>query len=157
MEPFCQFFAEPRDVVRAYLALDNTRLKEIAEGRLGCPIIRLDRFCEGPLNIFFWKDICIFWHNGFLYVYDESQNYIKFSLNLSIIEANIYDINGFNRLWDTIHKVFAELCAGELHVKKDNSTTYIWLGGDWALANLEGIAMYDGCEFVQAAPLALCK
>lgn len=143
MEPFCQFFAGTRDVVRAYLALDNPRLKEIAEARTGCPIVRLDRFFMEPMNLFFWKNICIFWYTGSLYVYDESQNYIKFNGDLEVVESYIYDAVGYNRLLETVHKVFAELYTGELRVKK-GGYTYIWLGSGWATAQLDGIGVYDG-------------
>lgn len=152
MEPFCQFFAETRDVVRAYLALDNPIIKDIAEDRLGCPLIRLDRFFEEPLNVFIWRDITIFWYTGSLYVYDEKQNYIKFNKDLEMIETYIYDVVGYNRMWDTIHKVFAELCAGDTHIKKSGCVTFIWLGGGWACANLEAIGLYDGNKFVQCVP-----
>lgn len=157
MEFFFQFFATPRDVVRAYMALDNTRLKEIAEERLGCQIIKIEEFCSEEFNVFILGDICMLHCNNCIYVYDEYNNYIKLCSEdggLRLVETYIQNIYGYNFLWDTVHNVFLELCAGDIHIEKTGCTTYILLGkcnNRWALVDIDGIGIYDGKSFTTPA------
>lgn len=159
MEPFCQFFASPRDVVRAYIALQNDRLKEIAEERLGCPIISLESFFSEELNVFFWGDTSFMACKDHLYVYDESlcdgNNYMKLRRGpgaLVMEEAYVQDAAGYNRLWSTLHTVFAEVCAGDTTVEKGGCRANMWAGIGWVPINIEATAVYDGSRFTAIGP-----
>lgn len=154
MEPFCQIFASPRDVVRAYIALDNPRLKEIAEVRLQHPIIRLQEFLSEELNIFFWGDVCIMVHSNHMYLYDDGRNYMKLlcnSTSLVLEDAYIQDVQGYNLLWNTLTTFFAEVYVGDTVVEKVGCRTNMWVGNGWVVVDPCCTGVYDGRRFESVA------
>lgn len=115
MDFICQFFEDKKHVVRLYIATRNDIYRIQAEQYYKCPILFLNDFVQDNGNIFMWQDIQVMVLGDCMYIFDGCENYISIDFD-TWLARNIYisDIEQFNKTWNHIHCIFAELCVGDI-------------------------------------------
>lgn len=148
MEYFCQFFASGRDVARIYLATGDERYREIAEDRLGRPLLRLFDFASEDFAAFSFSEFRMISSGGFVCASDASRNYLKMSAGeraLEIEQAHVADVEAFSKLWAFINDTFCEIVAGLIVVASRRNRASLELpSGKCVDVPLDGFAVYGG-------------
>ena len=142
MEYICQFF-EPIDVVKIYLASGEEIYKKIAEDACETPIIVFKEFIKEEVNVFIWEDLHILHCFGYVYVCDDTQNYIKMKNNAYIDTVYVNNIESFNKMWKSLHLIFAELFVKDMKLTKPKKTYYKMSNSAWIRIPFDGFGVYN--------------
>lgn len=128
MEFVCQFFEDKKQIVRLYIATKDDIYKTEAERFYKCPILFLNNFVESS-NVFIWNGIQVMVFSEFLYIFDESGNYISIMIG-SWLAKNVYvsNIDEFNKTWKCICCIFAELCVGDIVIDFGLASKFVKVG-----------------------------
>jgi hypothetical protein len=149
MDYICQFFSDPRDIVRIYLATNDIMYKNIAEDQCNCPIINFNEFIniKDNVNVFIYKDIQILYCIDYLYIFDLNENYIKMYVQkqqLTITNLYIDTLEQFNILWNTFNNIFAELYVGDIKLNINTENTNIkWNNNTWITLPVNDFVIYN--------------
>lgn len=147
MEYFCQFFAEPRDVVRIYLATGEERYKAIAEEKLGRPLLKLDEFAKQKFATFARDRFRLISSDGWVYARDASRNYMKMKIEqstLEVVEAYVADANAFADLSSFVEETFAEIVGGTAAISIRRTRAQVELAnGSCVEVPFDGFAVYE--------------
>lgn len=145
MEFACQFFADPKQVVRVYIALQDDVYRYIAQDLLGFPIISLNEFVLQNGNVFIYESLSILYIDEHLYVSDEKNNYVKICTHeYTVGDVYVNDIDVFNTTMSNIQKVFIELYLEETVLDFSDAQCYYRVAENtYVPITLGGFAMYD--------------
>lgn len=112
-----------------YIATGEDIYKAEAERFYKCPILFLSDFLESG-NVFIWERLQVMVFGNYLYIFDESDNYVSISIK-SWSATNIYvnDIDEFNTTWHLVHRIFAELCVGDIVIDYSIASRYVKIEG----------------------------
>lgn len=145
IKDLCNYFDDPKEIVRIFLATKNKDIALIATDKFKCPIISLKEFISEDVNILTWHDIQILHCFNYIYVYDDRKNYIKlqvFEDRLQMTTTFIYNIEHFNKTWKFLNTVFAEILIGDIILK--TSKAYLNLKNNTQIIiDISGFAIYN--------------
>jgi hypothetical protein len=100
MEYICQFFDDPIQILRLYIATKDNLFKKLAEKIYKCPLILLETFIKKDGNVLIWDEINILYIKNYIYLSDNKHNYVKICLtDFKVITIYIYDVKSFNHMW----------------------------------------------------------